>query len=178
MKSPSLKTLAMVAAAVVLLHAAPASSSWRAASTSLGQRVHASAAYANTSYTVGAELIPQFAMTVLVVRNADPDTPIRVNTVKFYSASGALVKSLLPAPRTLAPLAAVRIELTPATLGIPYYSKTLSACSVIVEWQATKPVTPAVVSSVMYLVRPEGDGAVFLAEASLPTQVVDEREVP
>lgn len=177
---PSLKStaIAIATATTLLLQALPSAAAWNAVNTSLGQQIVVGASYGDLSYVVAGRKVLQSAGTTLVVRNADPVTPIQLNAVNFLSSSGALVKSFLPGPLTIQPLASMRLPLNKATLGINPYPLEQAACTVFLDWQAAQAVAAPTVSSVMYIVRPDGRGILFQTAAEMPATVISERSEP
>lgn len=79
----------------------------------------------------------------LSIRNADPTQTIWVNSVQYYNAAGALVRTDLAEPQQLAPLASLEyiVEEDDTTGG--------SGASFLVKWSSATVVVDPVVEAVM-----------------------------
>ncbi|MBE0618084.1 MAG: DUF3124 domain-containing protein [Proteobacteria bacterium] len=79
----------------------------------------------------------------LSIRNTDPEHSIEVRRADYHDAQGRTVRRYLMEPVTLAPLASTRVVVTESdrTGGV--------SASFLVEWTATKPVSPPLVETVM-----------------------------
>ncbi len=105
-----------------------------------GQRLYVPA-YSHI-YSGNREMPFNLAVT-LSIRNINPEHPIRLTTVDYHETRGALIKSYLETPVTLKPLESVRYI-------IPEKDKTGgSGANFIVAWDASVPVNPPIVESIM-----------------------------
>jgi hypothetical protein len=100
----------------------------------------------------------------LSIRNIDRKVAIRVKTVDYYSAAGALVRSYVQAPHVLSPLAAVEFVIKASDRG-----GGISA-GFIVEWESEHLCVPPVVEAVM-ISTASTQGISFLSQA----RVVEEK---
>jgi len=178
MKITGLKGVAItwIATALYLLQAHPAAAAtWTKVNTSLGQRVVMSAAYGDNSFTNGSgQVVKQWSTPVITIRNADTALPIKITGLRFYSASGVLVKSLLASPLTILPLRSARYQINPALVGVNPYPPAQAACTMVLEWLATTTTKVAVpiIGSTLFQYQPSGNGAYFLTATDTPSTVV------
>ncbi|HEX8298426.1 MAG TPA: DUF3124 domain-containing protein [Rubricoccaceae bacterium] len=97
--------------------------------------------YSHVYFGDGARPV-NFAVT-LSVRNTDALTSIAVSGVRYYDTAGELVEAYVDRPRRLGPLATAEfvVDANDVRGG--------SGASFVVEWAASRPVSPAVVEAVM-----------------------------
>ena len=98
-------------------------------------------AYSHIFYQDGTRDIGLAA--TLSVRNTDPERPITITGVRYYDSDGQLVRPYVAEPITLGPLSsrAFVVEERDRTGGV--------GANFIVTWQASEPVSPPLVESVM-----------------------------
>ena len=78
----------------------------------------------------------------LSVRNTDPERPITVAFVHYYNTEGYRVRSYLPRPTELSPMASLEFVVEDTdTAG--------AGANFLVEWRAREPVTEPVIEAVM-----------------------------
>lgn len=109
-----------------------------------GQRVYVPA-YSEIFFGSASQTIP---LTVtLAIHNADLDTPIIIQSVRYYDTEGQLVRNFVEDPLELAPI---------ATNGFVIEENDTSAgwgANFIVEWVAEEPVYEPVIEAVMVSAR-------------------------
>lgn len=81
--------------------------------------------------------------TTLSVRNTDPERSITLRSVRYYDTGGRLTRRFLEDPRRLGPLGTADfvIEEHDVSGG--------TGANFIVEWSASRPVSPPVIEAVM-----------------------------
>lgn len=125
-------------ALVLLLAAALAHPAW--AERLRGQTVYVPV-YSHVYH--GDRERPFLLAATVAVRNVDPAATITVVAADYYDSDGRLVRRLVDAPQTVAPLASVRLVIPESdTAGG-------SGASCLVRWQAEAPALPPVVEAVM-----------------------------
>lgn len=92
---------------------------------------------------IGHKGAPYDLTVTLSVRNADPDTPIRIISADYYNSQGELIKKYLKKEITIQPISANK-------LIIPQTEKSRSfGSSVIVTWKADKRVIVPLIETIM-----------------------------
>ena len=76
------------------------------------------------------------------VRNADPSTPIRITSVQYFDGGGKRLKEFAPKPVTVPPLGAQEFYVPKSD------SSGGTGASMLLRWQAGRPVNPPVVEAV------------------------------
>lgn len=92
--------------------------------------------------------------TTLSVRNTDPDRSITVTSVRYYNTDGELTRRFLKQARRLEPLGTA--EFVVAEHDISGWT----GANFIVEWTASRPVSPPIIEAVMIGTR-SGQGVSF-----------------
>lgn len=79
---------------------------------------------------------------LISIRNTDPANPIRVTSARYFDSSGKLLREFIPAPKTVAPLAALElfVERREAEGG--------SGASFVIRWQSDSPVSLPVTEAI------------------------------
>lgn len=102
--------------------------------------------------------------TTLSIRNTDRARLLTLKRVDYFSATGGLVRSFLPAPQVLAPLAA-------AVFVVKESDKSGGVNpSFLVEWTSDEPLVPPMVETVM-VGASSGQGISFV----MPARVLEEK---
>ncbi len=92
---------------------------------------------------IGHKGTPYDLTVTLSVRNADPETPIRIISADYYNAQGELIRRYLKKEITIQPISANK-------LIIPQTEKSRSfGSSVIVTWKADKKVIVPLIETIM-----------------------------
>lgn len=79
----------------------------------------------------------------LTIRNTDRTHRLRLTRVDYYSAAGTLLRSHLPKPQTIAPMASIEYIVGGADRSGG------TATSFLVEWESLTPLSPPVVEAVI-----------------------------
>lgn len=98
-------------------------------------------AYTWVYYTEKGRTFP--LTTTLVIHNTDQDTGIRVNSIRFHDAEGALVREFAEEPRELAPFAALDV-----LVAKPGKTKGSGTCFVV-TWMASQPVSAPIIECIL-----------------------------
>ncbi len=86
---------------------------------------------------------PFLLAVTVAVRNVDPSASMTLVAAEYYDSNGRMVRQLVRAPQTIAPLASVRLVIPESDVAGG------SGASCLVRWQADQPVLPPVVEAVM-----------------------------
>ncbi len=100
----------------------------------------------------------------LSVRNTAVAEPLTITSVKYYDSAGKLVRDHLKKEQLLAPLATTHfiVEESDTSGG--------SGAKFLVQWKATKPITPPIVECVMITIH-SGLGISFVTEGRVIADV-------
>jgi len=135
------RALARIAlACVVLAAAAPRGWGGEAAPRSRGQTLYVPA-YSHVFH--GDRSHPFLLTATLVVRNADPEHPIRLQAVDYHGSRGEKIQGYVKAPLSLAPLSCAEYVVHESD------RRGGAGAGFLVRWSADGPVVPPVVETVM-----------------------------
>ena len=96
-----------------------------------------------------------YAITRIVIRNIDLNTPITVTSVKFYDPDGNFVSDFITTDETVNPLATTTFLLHSSTLLVEMYdSEDDARPSVLVEWESDQKVNSPIIESARCFVLP------------------------
>jgi hypothetical protein len=100
------------------------------------------------SHIYGGAKNKEIQLTATVsIRNTDPDTPLLIKEVSYYSTQGKLLKHYLQQPETIPPMATSRFIVKEAdTTGG-------SGANFLVKWQAAKEIHAPLVEAIMISTR-------------------------
>ena len=105
----------------------------------LGETIYVPAYSRIFSYPNRSDLLA----TTLAVHNVDPKTPVILTSVAYHGEDGKLLRSLLDAPVTLAPLqsSSVLIPINDTSGGV--------GANFLVEWTSERPALSPIAEAVM-----------------------------
>ncbi len=86
---------------------------------------------------------PLLLAATVSIRNTDPGHPITLTQADYYDSEGRLIRSYLPQPLSLKPLASTRFVVRESD------TKGGSGAHFLVRWQAAAEVNPPIVESIM-----------------------------
>jgi hypothetical protein len=116
--------------------------------------------YVGTGFlTWSSDGVNYYSWSRIVIRNVDPDTPIRVKRVNFYGQNipHPPTKPLLPVKEFLsedvniAPWTSIAYKANQGTLGVPPYSPNNDRPFFIVEWEADERIIPPSIGALIYI---------------------------
>lgn len=86
---------------------------------------------------------PQLLEVTLSIRNIDPEHPITINAIRYYSTNGELLNSYLESPVVLAPLSTseILVEQDKVEGG--------SGANFLVEWFSNQAVNTPIIEAIM-----------------------------
>lgn len=127
-------------AAVITIGAAFSDTSLAEAITSRGQLLYVPV-YSELAYGERKQTLNLSA--TLSVRNTDREHPITLMRVEYFSAAGRLLRSFLPKPQSIGPMASAEFIVSGADRSGG------TAASFLVEWNSASPQSVPVVEAVM-----------------------------
>jgi hypothetical protein len=96
------------------------------------------------SHVYYGDLERKFLLTGIVsIRNTDPDHAITITLADYYDSDGKVIKSYLPKPVTLNPMASTRFVVKESD------TKGGSGANFLVRWKAEKEVNEPIMEAVM-----------------------------
>ena len=82
-------------------------------------------------------------VTTLAIHNTDPDHPLILRTIRYYSENGTLLKAIIKEPRILAPLATAIYHLVPEKPGAGI------GANAMVEWVSEYKIVKPIIEAIM-----------------------------
>lgn len=98
--------------------------------------VYSELAYGDRKHTLNLS-------ATLTIRNTDRTHPLSLKRVEYFSSQGVLLRSYLPKPQTIGPMASVEYVISGADRSGG------TAASFLVEWESASPLSVPVVEAVM-----------------------------
>lgn len=174
------KTVIVISVVLCLILLATSAFAAQRVKKSRGQLVFIGAGYLDLSYTRGAEVINQFLITKLMIRNINRKRPITLLSVKFYGPDRTLVHEYVDAPIVIAPFMVAEFLTSFPELGIPPFEEGPGQPYFLVKWKATSvlwQVNEPIIVADISKVRRDGNFIEFLASFNIQGHILKERTV-